>query len=132
MGAGRIVGGILALAAGWLVLFGWFMWVSNYGMPIGHQISLWNLLCIALAIVGGILGLVGNASKVGGGLVLAAGALWLITSIIWYISGDYFLMVPTSGMFFLMGASIAFLYFFAIESIIAVVAGIVLLVSPSD
>jgi len=128
MSAGRIVGGILALVAGALLLIGLFWAMADWGIGFDEPICLWNLAMAALMIVGGILGLVkvkiagGILALVGGGLLILGGLLALF--------GDIWYFIPLSFFFFLHPAE--FTYFFALEGIIAIVGGIILLVSSKE
>ena len=128
MSAGRIVGGILALVAGALLLIALFWAMARWGLEFNDPIILWNLAVAALIIVGGILGLAkvkiagGILALVGGGLSILGSLLFLL-GVLWYF-------MPLSFFYFIIATE--FTYVFALEAIIAIVGGIILLVSSKE
>ena len=127
MGIGKLIGGILALAAGAMILIGLFLWMNGDGVTLDMPIAWWNIASSAVAIVGGILGLLGK--KIGGILALIVGALWIIGGIlaITYVTIDFVALSVTLYYWIY-----DFTYVVSIEAIIAIVGGILLLVSSSD
>jgi len=128
MSAGRIVGGILALVAGALLLIGTLWVVAVWSSDFTDIFVLYNLGMAALMIVGGILGLV-KLKTVGGILALVAGGMSIVGGLLAFM-GEIWDLIPSSFFFVLYPSE--FTYFFALEAIIAIVGGIILLVSSKD
>jgi hypothetical protein len=128
MSAGRIVGGIIALVAGALLLIGVFWSMAEFHMTFGNPIAVFNLVMAALMIVGGVLGLA-KLKTVGGILALIGGVLSMLGGLLAWFTPFYYLW-PLS-FFFLLAPS-EFTYYFATESIIAIVGAIILLVSSKE
>jgi hypothetical protein len=127
MSTGRVVGGILALVAGAWVLIGTLWVVAVYSPVFTDIFILYNIVIAALMIVGGILGLA-KLKTVGGILALCASAMSIMGGLLAYI-GHFWDLVPIGLLFVLFPSD--FTYFFALETIIAIVGGIILLVSSS-
>jgi hypothetical protein len=127
MSTGRIIGGILALIAGVMLLIGTFYQNSYFGMDFDNLVLV-NLAMAALMLVGGILGLV-KLKKVGGILALVGGVLLMLGGLLAWFTPFYYLW-PLSFFFFLTHSE--FTYTFALESIIAIVGSIILLVSSKE
>ena len=124
MSAGKIIGGIIALAAGALLLIGAIATFFEYHFTITDPIFWSNIIIALLMVVGGILGIL---KKIAGGiLALVGGALSMIGGLLAMYASFYYLW-PLSVFFFIVPAE--FTYLFAIESIIAIVGGIIILVS---
>lgn len=125
MGAGRIVGGILAIIGASSILFTVIYYLINYGPDIfTDPLFLQMLMVSVLVLVGGILGVTGK--RAGGGLALAGGCIWLI---------GLFLVLHTS-FYYLMAISFLerliptmYVYFGIIEIGLAIAGGIVILAS---
>jgi hypothetical protein len=128
MSTGRIVGGILALVAGALLLIGIFWGMAKYSIPLDSSFVAVTLSEAALMVVGGILGLV-KVKTVGGILALVGGGVSILGSILAF-TGTYWDLLTLS--FFFMLSPMEFTYFFALEAIIAIVGGIILLVSSKE
>ena len=129
MGAGKTVGSILAIAAGVMILIGVIIWFIKFSGEITNPTILTNIILSALTIVGGILGLIGKMTKVGGVLALISGVLWVIGGLLMYAYITDLLM--PAGLLLMFTLEMIF-YFFSIESVMAIIGGILLLVSPSD
>ncbi len=125
MSTGRLIGGILALAAGALSLGATFYYVAG-GIGFDNPIILTNLAISIVILVGGILGILGK--KVGGILALIGGALWLIGGLLVVVSDFAFYYLWPMSLFFII-LNVGILYFLSLESIIAVISGIIILVS---
>lgn len=141
MGAGRVIGGIIALIGGVFIALHLFMPAGLSLLALGgnFQIS-WiiNLVVVLLAVIGGILGL---ASKPGGALALIAGLMALVLPLIGAVSGDMAMaqmLSGLSGMYFHFGlllfemAGPSGAMILSIESVVILVGGIIMLVSSSD
>ena len=128
MGTGRIIGAVLALVAGAMILMGVGIWITSHSGTFSDLPIIWNTILAAVSIVGGILGILGKASKIGGILALIAGVLWIVGDIL-YFTGSVFLLA-SSLLLFLTYAE--FTYIFAIESVLAIVGGILLFVTGDD
>jgi len=124
MSAGRIVGGIIALVAGVLLLFGAIIAFMEYTMDFTDPMFLSNLIIAIIIIVGGILGIVQKTA--GGILALIGGAISLIGALLALYASFYYLW-PLSVFFFIYPSWLT--YYFPIEAIIAIVGGIIILVS---
>ncbi|MDD1777923.1 MAG: hypothetical protein LUQ65_07110 [Candidatus Helarchaeota archaeon] len=81
MSAGRVIGGLIALIGGMFVLIMCIINMEAVFLMGGDALVAWliNLLLGLLALIGGIMGL---ASKKGGGLAVAAGLLVLFLGIL--------------------------------------------------
>jgi len=130
MSAGRVFGGIIALIAGIFILTYNFAFVDLGVLNLGGDFAFaWfiNLIVAAFALIGGILGL---ASKNGGGVALLAGILALVLGII----GS--LVVPLSVMFFQYSlfsnlTHVGPWYGITLEEILMLLGGIIMLASSS-
>ena len=128
MGAGRIAGAIFSLLAGALVLYGVLIYIFREAVPFTEPIILVNIGLSALALVGGILGLLGKMPKLGGVLASIAGLLWVCGAFFIFIGIDIFMHV--SGFLFIF--DVMYFYYYSFEGVIALVGGAMLLVAPSD
>ncbi|MDD1778822.1 MAG: hypothetical protein LUQ65_11725 [Candidatus Helarchaeota archaeon] len=128
MSAGRIVGGILALVAGVLLLIGVFVRMVIWSLDFSVPFVLPNIIIAALMMVGGILGLA-RLKTVGGILALVAGVVSIIGGLLLMFTSFYYLLPLSLISAFIMAD---FTYFFALEAFIAIVGGIILLVSSKE
>ena len=131
MASGRLIGGILALAGGALMALGLVLWIVDWKLPAGGPISMFNLVLIAVSIVGGILGILGKMSKIGGVLALVAGLVWIIGGVLLYTGSLGGLTMPTSLIYYFQIVP-NLTWWFPIEAIFPLVGGILLLISSSD
>ena len=129
MSAGKKVGGILALASGALGLIAVVYILLEYAVPITESFMTVNLIVSIVVLVGGILGIVGT--KVGGGLAIVGGCVWLIGMFL-YTFGVSNLFYNVSIFYFILPEVIELVYFGIIEIALAIVGGIVILASGSD
>jgi hypothetical protein len=125
MSAGRVIGGILALVAGVLLLIGALWAIPEYHIEFTNPVVISNLAIACVMIVGGILGLV-KLKTVGGIVALIAGIISIMGGLLIQFTSFYYLL-PLSLFYYIIPIDI--FYFFAIEAIIAIVGGIILLVS---
>jgi hypothetical protein len=139
LGAGRVVGGIIALIGGALILIHCII-ATNLLTDFGTNYAIaWiiNLLVALLAIIGGILGL---ASKSGGIPALIAGLIALLLPILAYVIGDLNIaqmFSQLSGIYYYTGFFLFTLpspmsMIVSIESLIILVGGIIMLASSSE
>ncbi|MHA1650995.1 MAG: hypothetical protein ACTSYB_12440 [Candidatus Helarchaeota archaeon] len=128
MHMGKIIGGIISLICGLLIIIQTFM-LREY-IRIGESFFIaWvlNLIIAILVITGSILSLV---DKGGTGLVLVMGAISITLAIIASMSIDLmFLLMQFSFLSMTLGMG-AFMGI-TLESIIVVIAGIIIVISPS-
>jgi hypothetical protein len=138
MGAARVVGGILALAAGvlsLLVALDLMIGIGLFGLTFGYMIqgmaaSIYpmvlyvQLILAILAILGGILALAGK--KAGGIIALIVAIVWLAGGFIWTLSTATVFLLPfsailawTDQIIFMTSGTII-----SIEAIICLVGGI--------
>ena len=127
MSVGKI-GGILAVASGALILVGVMVLMIGYHVPLTELFMIADLLLSIAILVGGILGLIGK--KWGGILPLVGGAFWLVSLFLllfttfWndiFIVSVFWLIAPTTFNLFI--------YFGIIEISLAILGGILILVS---
>ena len=135
MGAAKIVGGILVLVGGAFILILLLMWMNFLIDGQWDEISCWilNAAICSLAIVGGILGLVGKRS--GGILAIIAGAVAILFGLITvYVTWD----MATWPISFFTSILLWFpepTHIFAgitIESLLILAGGIVIVASGSE
>ncbi|NVM31725.1 MAG: hypothetical protein HWN65_23000 [Candidatus Helarchaeota archaeon] len=144
MGAGKVVGGIIALIGGIFVLIPVFINIEaifTAGSTEGYVMWIINLLVGLLATIGGILGL---ASKKGGALALIAGLVALLLPITAFLIGDPAIAQMFSQLSGILGFTGLFIYLLVvvgpptiflaitIESIIILVGGVIMLASSSE
>lgn len=149
MSALKVVGGILALAAGALVLlldlvllgfplYSLFPSTGGFGMQatlvsMEPAILYVQLIVSIVAMGGGILGLIGK--RAGGILALISGIVWLLGGFLFYY---VLILTPLSALFawtnlpgpLSIGGSYALLITF--EAVLAVVGGILMLPKGKD
>ena len=141
MGAGKVIGGLLALVGGVLILvacFGYYMYHITDG--IDYQMIRWiiHLIAALLAVIGGVLAI---ASKGAGGvLVLIAGILAFLIPLFIDLIAEFpytYWFSPYAGLANLVGwgsflftdIGLAIIYSFTFEGIIIFVGSILILSS---
>ena len=129
MSVGKI-GGILAIISGALVLVGVMVLMIGYHVPLTAIFMIGDLILSILVLVGGILGLTGK--KWGGILALISGSVWLVNLFLLLagIWGGIFIV----SVFWMIAPStfIPIIYFGIIEIALAILGGILILVSSSE
>ena len=135
MGAAKIIGSILALAGGAFVLIMLFVYINYLTEGEPDYMSCWflNAVIVCLAIIGGILGLVGK--RAGGILALIAGIIAIVFGLItvfvtWDIS-----TWPLSFFTSYLGWFHEPIHMFAgitLESLLILAGGIVITASGSE
>ena len=127
MSSGRKIGGIIALILGFLLVFLPISWIILYP-------GLYNLINVIVNIVIAVLVLLGAVmslgNKQGGGILILVMAIVMILLSVLYelaILGAEFL--PLSAIFVFSGGAVAIPYI-TLESIILILAGILVMASP--
>jgi len=127
MSAGRVIGGLIALIGGMFVLI---MCIINMQIAFSlgsDYIVAWliNLLMGLLALIGGIMGL---ASKKGGGIAVAAGLLVFFLGILSFTTLSLYILFYQYSLFQTYMA-IGKWYGISLESILMILGGIIMLAS---
>lgn len=127
MSAGRVIGGIIALIGGMFVLIMCFINMQIAFSFGSDYIVAWviNLLIGLLAFIGGIMGL---ASKKGGGVAIAAGLLVLFLGILSFTVLSLYILFYQYSLFSVY-MSIGKWYGISLESIFMILGGIIMLAS---
>ncbi len=141
MGALKAVGGIIGLVSGILVFIiamGRVLGDNFFNLPyfdiwnwliLGTPALMWiNLIFSIVVIIGGFLGLIGK--RAGGAILLIIGLLWIIGAILPEMGVSSLLFLYPMSFFVAM--SNAFLWVLTIESILIVIAGIMILAGGAD
>jgi len=130
MSAGRVLGGILAFIAGIFVLIMCFLFMEAYFGLGGNYAIAWviNLLIGLMALVGGIIGL---ASKSGGGAAMVAGLLSFILGILSSVVVEFIVLFNQFSLFEVY-TSIGPWLGITLECILMIIGAVIMLASGKD
>ena len=128
MNSGRI-GSILVLISGAIVVAGALFILIKYGDESGAIKFIISMFTFsAVAIVSAILGF--KDKKVGGWLALIAGIVWLVGSNLCLFANFCFISILSIFGFTII--DIGLIYFGTVELALAIIGGILILVSKND
>ncbi len=132
---GKIIGGILGILGAWFILMYAITYSSTVFSPSLGSLAhisgwIWNLLVVALAIVGAILGFA--SKKPGGWLLLAAGLLSIVLGVVYFISNYALLEAWQYSYFTFWGLGWPEFNLFvgiSLEALLITIGGIISLIS---